>query len=58
MKFSIELWEHQHKIFLVEMYKIAINNLESDMYQNGTYSNFVKFIYSHYHNHNVYNIFE
>jgi hypothetical protein len=57
MKYSIELWEYENKIFLEEMYKILINDLKNNIYENGTYSKFVKFIYSHYYNHNIYNIF-
>ena len=57
MKYSIELWEYENKTFLKEMYKILINNLNNNLYQNSTYSKFVKFVYSSYYNDNVYNIF-
>jgi hypothetical protein len=45
---SIELWEYKNKEFIVLLYKkllSELSQLSDDIYQNGTYSKFVKFLY-------------
>lgn len=49
MKNSVELWEYKNKEILVMLYKKMISELSNDVYQYGTYSKFVKFVYSTYY---------
>jgi len=42
---SFVMWENKYHIFMVELYKKIINGTEKGVYQYGTYSGFVRFMY-------------
>lgn len=39
------MWEYENHIYLVEMYKKIMGGTKKNVYQLGTYSKFVRFVY-------------